>query len=162
MACDVASCWKPFDGADHQQPLALLLRPQRARQRGAEAQQNKRGGQKSYCFHGKFSLAAHHITRAPPRPRRRRQVIDFSALRAIEKASRPDQFFLYGRRRRARYDGINPRPVCHYPMRSTPPVFRKACLFLLTSVALNAQVAANADARLKSLEEATRSAQIRG
>ena len=41
-------------------------------------------------------------------------------------------------------------------------MFWKTCLFLLTSVALNAQVASNADARLKSLEDATRAAQSSG
>ena len=41
-------------------------------------------------------------------------------------------------------------------------MFWKTCLFLLTSVALHAQVAANADARLKSLEDATRAAQSSG
>ena len=38
----------------------------------------------------------------------------------------------------------------------------KPCLFLLTSVALNAQVASPADARLKSLEDAARAAQSSG
>jgi len=41
-------------------------------------------------------------------------------------------------------------------------VFWKTCFFLLTSVALHAQAAANADARLKSLEDAARSAQSSG
>ena len=41
-------------------------------------------------------------------------------------------------------------------------MFWKTCFFLLTSVALHAQVASNADARLKSLEDATRAAQSSG
>ena len=41
-------------------------------------------------------------------------------------------------------------------------MFRRTCLFLLTFVALSAQVVPNADARLKSLEEAARAAQSAG